>query len=147
MKQSILRTGMIGAAVGTLALGPQAFATQMTMPAEQGTGDIRYVSGGVGEADAKTFEAEMDRYALAIELLERTGRGSEFTADATVEILEAGKPVLRTKSSGPFVLVNLPAGNYSVEATLAGRMVRKAGVVVAGGRHARARLEFPAHTD
>jgi hypothetical protein len=90
----------------------------------------------------------MGQHRLAVELLEHAGRAEEFTADARVRIADAhGRTVLDTKAGGPFLLVDLAPGRYSIVATLNNRTLKKHAVVVTRDRLARATFEFPARTD
>lgn len=125
-----------------------AFAAEAPLPPEQHAGAVTYISGGVGENRAKAFEKQMGKFDLAIEVLERAGQRNEFTANAEVKIVDRrGHSILDTKASGPFVLVDLPAGKYSVEADLAGQTIKRSGIRIAAGHHAVAKLEFPSGTD
>ncbi len=127
---------------------PAMAAIDTRLPPEQYQGTVGYVTGGVGEGQARLFKRQMARYPLAIELVEHVGKRAEFTADATVKIANAqGKPVLDAKAAGPFMLVNLPAGRYSVAASLNGATLKRPAVVVAHGKPRREVFEFPARTD
>lgn len=80
-----------------------------------------YVTGGIGQSEAKLFENRLTDHPLAIELLEHAGKREEFTANAAVKIADMhGHTVLDTKAGGPFMLVDLPSGRYSITAALGG---------------------------
>jgi hypothetical protein len=55
--------------------------------------------------------------------------------------------VLDTRASGPFLLVDLAPGRYSIVASLNQKTLRKSAVVVTRDKLARATFEFPARTD
>jgi len=111
-------------------------------------GSVSYVTGGIGKTEARAFERQMPRHALAIELLEHAGRAEAFTGDAKVRIADArGRTVLNAEAGGPFMLVDLPPGRYSIVATLGRARLRKSRLYVRQGELARATFEFPAHTD
>jgi hypothetical protein len=149
MRGTVKAVGMALAVAGLATLtGPASAAVNPRMPAEQNQGPVAYVTGGIGKSEARLFERQMDRHRLAIELLEHAGRAEEFTADAKVRITDAhGRTVLDTKAAGPFLLVDLPQGRYSIVATLNKKTLRKAAVVVTRDKLARATFEFPARTD
>ena len=148
MKRSFIKSWRSTAVLGMLATVAPAFAGETPLPPEQHSGAVSYVSGGVGEQQAKMFENQMGKFDLAIEVLERAGRRNEFTANAEVKILDKrGHSILDTKAAGPFMLVDLPPGKYSVEADLAGRSVKRSAIQIAAGHHAVAKLEFPSETD
>jgi hypothetical protein len=146
---SKLKAGWMAlAVVGIASMSVPAMAAMPTMPAEHHQGTVGYITGGVGEREAKLFERQMSKHPLAIELLQRAGKEEEFTADAKVKIADMhGHTVLNAKAGGPFMLVDLPPGRYSVVATLKHDTLKKSAVVVSHGSVAHATFEFPAHTD
>jgi hypothetical protein len=124
---------------------PVMAAIGVNMPAEQYQGRVGFVTGGVGRAEAKLFEQQATRHPLAIELLEHAGKSNEFTADAMVKISDQhGRTVLDAKADGPFMLVDLAPGRYSVGATLNNETLKKSSVMVARHKTARAIFEFGA---
>lgn len=129
--------GLASVAVPVLA------AASANMPAEQYQGAVGFVTGGIGSTEAKVFEQQASRHPLEIELLERAGKYNEFTADAMVKIADRhGRTVLDTQAGGPFMLVDLPPGRYSVQARLNNETLKKSSVVIAQNRTARATFEF-----
>jgi hypothetical protein len=149
MKSAMKAAAMALAVAGFGALaGPVSAAVGPRMPAEQHQGSVGFVTGGIGKSEARLFERHMGQHRLAVELLEHAGRAEEFTADARVRIADAhGRTVLDTKAGGPFLLVDLAPGRYSIVATLNNRTLKKHAVVVTRDRLARATFEFPARTD
>ena len=131
---------------GLASLAVPAMAANL--PAEQHEGAVGYITGGIGKTQAQLFEREMPKHPLAIELLEHAGKAEEFTADAKVKIRDThGHTVLDAQAGGPFMLVDLPPGRYSISATLNKDTLKKSVVFVSHGNLARATFEFPAHTD
>jgi hypothetical protein len=134
-------------ALATVAV-PAIATTSSSMPTECYQGSVGYVTGGVGQRDARLFEQHLTSHPLAIELLEHSGKKDAFTADAMVRIVDPhGRTVLDAQADGPFMLVDLPPGRYSIHATLAGDTMRKTDVWISAGHTARATFEFPSGTD
>jgi hypothetical protein len=134
-------TGLASAAAPASALVAQ-------LPVEQRQGSVAFVTGGIGKPEARLFERQMSRYPLAIELVEHARRTEAFTADANVTIADArGRTVLDARAAGPFMLVDLPNGRYSIVAALGHARLRKSVIFVRHGELARATFEFPRHTD
>ena len=103
--RALVVAGLASAAVPVMAA--------ISMPAEQYQGSVSYVTGGVGQAEAKLFENQASEHRLAIELLQRAGKRDDFTAYAMVKIADKqGHTVLDAKADGPFMLVDLPPGRY-----------------------------------
>jgi hypothetical protein len=91
------------------------------LPTEHKQGDVAYLSGGIGEDEARAIEAKARDYPLTLEFLVKAQPRAEFTSDVKVKIEDhAGKVVLDTVSEGPFLLVRLPPGRYAVNANLEG---------------------------
>ena len=132
---------------------PQAKDT--VLPAQQQADGINYVSGGDDYRAAKTFEQSLDKYPLAIELVQKAGPQSakdnhvtnEFTANANVKIMDkGGKEVFAAESAGPFMLVDLPPGQYTMTATLGKTTLHKSDLNIIKGKSERATFIFPTGT-
>ncbi len=117
------------------------------MPSEQYDGPVGYVTGGARPAQARMFERNMYKHALAIEVMQRAPRGTEFAPDAVVRIADAhGRTMLDEMALGPFMLVDLPPGRYTVSATLRGQTLKQAAHVGAGQMGLRTTFDFPTET-
>lgn len=91
------------------------------LPAVQESQGIRYVSGGVGSGEAAAMRAESARYALTL-LFYVQGEKAMFIADVDVLIQDsAGQVLLHTRSDGPYLLVQLPAGRYRLNCAYRGQ--------------------------
>ncbi len=118
------------------------------LPEEKTYGDVSYVSGGITYEQLPAFKEARSDYPLGIEIYQKNGAKSEFTADADVKVINrSGDVVLETKADGPFVLAKVPPGTYRVEASLNGKTVKSKPVTVSGKRHTRTMLVFPQGTD
>ncbi|HUJ86975.1 MAG TPA: carboxypeptidase regulatory-like domain-containing protein [Burkholderiales bacterium] len=108
------------------------------LPPLQTRGELAWVSGGIGESQAKAFEHASARYPLTLEFIvkpERKGARAEFTAAVPVKVTDQhGKELLSATSQGPFMLLRLPHGRYTVIAERHGRKIERH-VVVGQGHH------------
>lgn len=142
MKQrSILR---VGAAVLVLT-GSARLASAMPegLPAVQHSGAVSYLSGGVGSDQSGAIKDEMRNYPLALEFAGKTGAGNEYLADIPVQISDAhGNVLLHANSHGPFMLISLPNGRYTVTAIYKGKQEHRE-VNVAAGSHAHKVFIWP----
>ncbi|CAG4890518.1 carboxypeptidase regulatory-like domain-containing protein [Paraburkholderia saeva] len=85
------------------------------LPQVQQQGDVSYTSGGVGLDESKALQAAQSQWPLSLRF---TGPGADFLADVAVKVVDAhGADVLNTKSRGPYMLVKLRPGHYTVHAT------------------------------
>ncbi len=150
MKLTKLTLALLSA--GTLCAGafaPAALAAAAKreaaamLPPETVQGQVHYVSGGIGQAEAAAFERARDRYPLSLEFALQSKPHDEFTADVKVSIRDAnGKVALLTRSQGPFLLARLPAGIYDVKATHRGKTLERH-VNVAEDGHAHLNFVWP----
>ncbi|WP_237060721.1 T9SS type A sorting domain-containing protein [Microbulbifer sediminum] len=87
-------------------------------PEVRDTDQVRYVSGGVGKQERQALDALASSpdgdFDTRIHLSANSGH---YLGDAQVEIRDtSGHTVLDTQTEGPLLLVDLPAGTYTVEA-------------------------------
>jgi len=130
---------LLGAAISVNA------AQADNLPPERVNGVASYVSGGVSDGEAQRFQAAFKRYPLVVELYEHSGARDEYTADADVRIADRrGATVLEQRADGPFMLVRLPAGDYTVSASLHGHSLPPHKVHVTDSGHAHSVFVFPA---
>jgi len=118
--------------VGLLALSGTAFAQ---IPETQHSDGIAYISGGVGEDEALAIVAESKQWPLMLELSQlENGRGV-WIFGAQIKIMNDQKKVIfDAVSEGPYILINLEAGAYFIEASYQG-VVQKQSVAVKAGQN------------
>ncbi|KAB2921879.1 MAG: carboxypeptidase regulatory-like domain-containing protein [Dechloromonas sp.] len=82
-----------------------------TLP-ESRYGAISYLSGGIGDEELDEIRLREGDFNLKLLFAERDG---SYLAGVDVELTDAkGETVLAVKAAGPFLLVRLPVGNYTV---------------------------------
>jgi len=102
--------------------GTSSSATSMEDARMQGQG---FRSGGIGEASQQAMREAASDYSLGL-TFSRASDGA-FLGDVDLEIVNArGQTVLDRQDAHPMVLVDLPAGRYTVAATHDGRTQRQA---------------------
>jgi hypothetical protein len=114
MKKPIGRFTAVAAAMALAAAGVIANAHAQTsgLPTIYSRGQISYTSGGVGQDEEQAFKQEAPNWPLALQF---SGAGGEFIADVHVSIVKRdGTKVLEAVSQGPFMLVKLPPGAYTL---------------------------------
>ena len=93
-------------------------AAQAPMPKPQTANGIAYLNGGAGSEEVDFIKSSMKDYSLAL-MFSRTG--GEYVATVSVTIKDTGgKTVFEEPSAGPYLLIKLPAGKYSVVASYQG---------------------------
>lgn len=140
-QQSVLR--LCAMTLVLTGAGQLALAMPEGLPPVQHSGSISYLSGGVGSDESTAIKSEMGNYPLVLEFAGKTNTGNDYLADIPVQISDAhGTVVLDTSTRGPFMLISLPNGRYTVTATYNGSEVRRV-VSVAAGAHARELFIWP----
>ncbi|WP_175911270.1 carboxypeptidase-like regulatory domain-containing protein [Burkholderia sp. BCC1640] len=118
-------------AAGFAVTAPGAYAQSDGLPAASQQGDVSYVSGGIGKDQSTAFEQSEAAWPLALRF---TGKGGEFLADVHVRIVDGkGTELLTTDARGPYMLVKLPPGRYTVHASYQGSDESRAVTVGAKG--------------
>lgn len=108
---------------------------QTGMPQTQTQGDVSFVSGGVGLDESTALRAAQHQWPLSLRF---TGPASAYVSNVHVQIVDGkGATVLDTTSKGPYMLVRLRPGRYTVHASYSG-VDRSRSVTVRGNGSARA---------
>jgi len=130
------------ALTGSLGGISVAHAQGGTLPPTMQQGNVTYVSGGIDSDESGTFKREASRWPLSIMMAARGNGANEYIADAQVQIMHGGATVLDARSKGPYMLVKLPDGDYTVKVTYEGKPMTKDVKVSAKG-HAVASFLWP----
>lgn len=108
----------------SLLIGGTAHAQ---IPATQHANGISYITGGVGEEESLAIVAEAKQWPLFLELSQlENGRGV-WIFGADIKILNSKQQVVfEAQAEGPYMLINLDAGDYSIEASYQGVVQKRA---------------------
>lgn len=96
------------------------------IPDTQYSQGISYVSGGVGEEESQAILSEAKQWPLLLELSQlENGRGV-WIFGAKIKILNSQNQVIfDAQADGPYILINLNAGQYQVEASYQGVVLKR----------------------
>ena len=123
--QSCVALACVGASALTLV------QAQGAVPEMRSEGAVRYACGGIGVDESTAMRAAMKSHPLSLLFARADGA---YLADVSVTLTGvggAGSAPVMLRASGPVCLVNLPAGNYTVEAVTEGMSKRQ--TVTVGG--------------
>jgi hypothetical protein len=123
--ESFVRIAVVLAMAFSINVSLITLSAAETLPMqEQQVGDVTYVTGGVGEAEAAVMRDMAKDYQLEITFLQKQpGQREEFLADVKVKIQdEQQNTLLDITTDGPFLLANLPQGKYLVKAEYYGEV-------------------------
>ena len=95
--------------------------SQAQIPPTQYSQKIAYITGGVGQEETIAILAEAKQWPLLLELSQLADGRGVWIFGANVKISNTQKQVIfDAQADGPYMLVNLDAGNYFIAATYEG---------------------------
>lgn len=104
----------------------------------------RYLAGGIGIEEVDLMRSEAPAYSLQ---LVTAAPGGAYLAGTHVRIVgPANQVVLDTTIDAPWLLVDLPGGRYTVQATHGGKLVERR-LTIAPGKPQRVVVHFDAPVD
>jgi hypothetical protein len=110
----IFHPRLLRAGVASVLFAMSAALAAQTLPEAVSRNGVLYMTGGIGEDDAKAFRALAPRYSLRMTF---TAAAGNYLSDVDVTIANAsGHTILDTRTEGPFLFVMLPAGRYRIAA-------------------------------
>ncbi len=99
----------------SLSAIPMAFAQ---VPEVSNQNGIDYITGGIGLDESSAIREEAKRWPVQIMLSEIMEGKAVWIADVDLVVKNAShQSVLAIKTDGPFVLIKLEPGKYTIEAT------------------------------
>lgn len=103
------------------------------VPEAQRSQGVSYITGGVGEEESTAILAEAKQWPLLLELSQlENGRGV-WIFGSQIKIANAkGAVIFDAKADGPYMLVNLDAGDYVIQASYQGVEQKRAISIKAG---------------
>ena len=94
---------------------------------------ISYITGGVGEEESTAILAEAKQWPLLLELSQlENGRGVWIFGSQIKIANTKGAAIFDAKADGPYMLVNLEAGDYVIQASYQGVEQKRAISIKAG---------------
>ena len=134
------------AALSVLLIGGGLAQAATTLPPIQKSGQLEYLSGGVGKDEAQAIEGASKHWPLTMEFVVKNKPRDEFVANVKVDVRDVkGHELLQADSVGPFLLAKLAPGKYAVNAALAGKTLHRS-VMVKAGQPAKAVFVWPTGT-
>ena len=95
---------------------------------------ISYITGGIGDGETQAILTEAKQWPLLLEMSQlENGRGV-WIAGAMINILnDQNQTIFNAQADGPYMLVNLGPGSYSVQASFNGVQQIRAVTITADG--------------
>ncbi|MDN5881751.1 MAG: hypothetical protein L0H37_05190 [Nitrosospira sp.] len=88
-----------------------------SLPPTKSQGQTQFISGGIGKIESEAMLHGGRSWSLMLVLARAAGTGAEYISDVHVTIKdERGNTILDTVAEGPYLLVNVAPGKYSLDA-------------------------------
>lgn len=91
-------------------------------PEVQHSGQVSVLNGGAGEEEVRWFKSQSPQYPLQVVI---SGRHGEYGVADTLTVKRGDSEVVSVPDAGPWVMLDLPPGRYTVEAVFDGRAERR----------------------
>lgn len=89
-----------------------------SLPLVQMQGQTQFISGGIGKDESEAMLQAKGSWPLMLELAQAADPRARYISDVQITIKDKLRnTVLETTAEGPYLLVKLPAGEYSLDAT------------------------------
>jgi hypothetical protein len=95
------------------------------------SGGIEYLNGGVSLGEAAYVKSRAGEFSLQILF---SGRGGEYGVADRVSVRSGSEELMSVANAGPYLLLKLPPGRYTVEASFDGAVERRSVSVGSGTR-------------
>ena len=122
MKRLAIPILVSGLLAGTPVMAQTVFESMPDLaahaPVIERSAGIEYVSGGAGLEQRDAIAAVQSRFALRVVL---SGKGGEYIVADSLTVRDSKGEVVNLSEAGPFVLLNVPPGRYTVEASYQGK--------------------------
>ena len=130
------------AAVFLFAATASAAALGRAAPGSLRASGIDYLNGGIGSEEADRMRQMSAEYPVQMTFAERNQGTDEFVADVHLRVVDGrGVTLVDLPDQGPIFLLQVPPGDYTVEAEHQGQ-VKTRRFDVAPGRHDRLGFEW-----
>ena len=103
---------------GFAQAGSDSSSTPAALPPVQSQGQTEYLTGGIGADESEAILQEARTWLLVLELTQNGPTRAAYISDVRVTIKDgSGTMILDTVTEGPFLLVRLVPGKYSIDAS------------------------------
>jgi len=141
-RNKLLASLGICAALGSASVWAQSESTMATPPAPQSYGGIQVINGGVDLDQADAIKRIQSRYPLRVEI---SGRGGNYYVADRLKLLQRDEVVAEIPDAGPWLLMDVPPGRYTLVGDFGNTEIRRDVVVSTNG--AKVSMVVPSKVD
>ena len=86
---SMIYKAAVAAATSALVLGTAVAHAAVALPAGKKSGQVEYLSGGIGQDEMKAIESASRQWPLTLEFAAKDKQKADFVADVNVSVRDA----------------------------------------------------------
>jgi hypothetical protein len=101
----------------------QDYTDPERLPEAQTFGNVSVINGGVDLGQAELMRQAQSRYPLRIVYSVR-GNG-DYAVPDELTLMQGDETIAQLPAAGPWVLIDLPPGNYKLRSTFEGRVTER----------------------
>lgn len=119
---------------GFAQAGSDSSSIPAALPPVQSQGQTEYLTGGIGADESDAILQEARTWPLVLELTQNGPTRAAYISDVRVTIKDgSGTMILDTVTEGPFLLVRLVPGKYSIDASYESKTLHRDVSIGKGG--------------
>ncbi|SFU54439.1 collagen-binding protein [Nitrosospira multiformis] len=119
---------------GFAQAGSDSSSTPAALPPVQSQGQTEYLTGGIGADESEAILKEARTWPLVLQLVQNGPTRAAYISDVRVTIKDgSGTMILDTVTEGPFLLVRLVPGKYSIDASYESKTLHRDVSIGKGG--------------
>jgi hypothetical protein len=109
---------------------PAAAADPAAAPAPHKYGNVDVINGGVDLDQAAAIKRMAPQYKLRVEI---SGRGGDYYVADRLQLMQRGQVIAQVPDAGPWLLFDVPAGQYTLVGDFAGQQLKRDVTVTGSG--------------
>ena len=129
-RKNLLASLGLCAALGAASAWAQGETDVVAPPPPQTYGSIGVVNGGANFDEADAIKRIQSRYPLRVEI---SGRGGNYYVADRLKVLQRDEVVAEIPDAGPWLLMDLPPGRYTLVGDFGNTEIRRDVVVSNNG--------------
>jgi hypothetical protein len=141
-RYNLLASLGVCAALGSATVWAQGESDMSTPPPPQSYGGVSVINGGVDLDQAEAIKRIQSRYPLRVEI---SGRGGDYYVADNLKLLRGSDVVAEIPNAGPWLLMDVPPGRYTLVGDFGSTEVRRDVTVSSNG--AKVSMVVPSKVD
>lgn len=129
-RKNLLASIGICAVLGSANVWAQSESDMSMPPAPQSYGGVSVINGGVDLDQAEAIKRIQSRYPLRVEI---SGRGGDYYVADRLKLLQGSDVVAEIPDAGPWLLMDVPPGRYTLVGDFGSTEVRRDVTVSSNG--------------